>query len=80
MCHGGDARGMGVHPALPGVVDRLTREGVDVAIRHGRDTRPPVPAFGERLDDGDVIDVIAYLRSLPTGPRDFGPQIDQRGG
>lgn len=75
MCHGSDATGMmGMHPALRGVVDRLTVEGVEVAIRNGRDTRPPMPAFGGRLDDRDIGDLVAYLETLPPGPRNFGPE------
>jgi mono/diheme cytochrome c family protein len=80
MCHGRDATGMmGMHPALTGVVDRLTMEGVSVTIRNGRDTRPPMPAFGDRLDDTDIADLLAYLEALPPGPRNFGPQtMDDR--
>ena len=75
MCHGADARGMmGMHPALTGVIDRLTQEGVAVTIRNGRDTRPPMPAFEGRLSDGDIDAVIAYLATLPDGPRNFGPE------
>lgn len=75
MCHGGDATGMmGMHPALRGAVDRLTVEGVEVTIRNGRDTRPPMPAFGDRLGDDDIADLVAYLETLPPGPRNFGPE------
>ncbi len=75
MCHGSDATGMmGMHPALRGAVDRLTAEGVEVTIRNGRDTRPPMPAFGGRLGDDDIADLIAYLEALPPGPRNFGPE------
>lgn len=77
MCHGADATGMmGMHPALRGAVERLTAEGVEVTIRNGRDTRPPMPAFGERLDDNDITDLVAYLETLPAGPRNFGPEAD----
>jgi mono/diheme cytochrome c family protein len=72
MCHGADATGMmGMHPALTGVVDRLSLEGVEVAIRNGRATRPPMPAFEGRLDDTDMADLVAYLDDLPDGPRNF---------
>lgn len=75
MCHGADATGMmGMHPALTGVVQRLSLEGVEVTIRQGRDTRPPMPAFGNQLGDDDIADLIAYLDTLPTGPRNFGPE------
>lgn len=74
MCHGKDASGMmGMHPALRGAVDRLTVEGVEVTIRNGRDTRPPMPAFGDQLDDDAIADLVAYLQTLPAGPRNFGP-------
>ncbi|HUH08036.1 MAG TPA: c-type cytochrome, partial [Egibacteraceae bacterium] len=75
MCHGANAEGMmGMHPALGGVIDRLTREGVEVTVRNGRDTMPPMPAFGDRLTGEEISDVIAYLDSLPPGPRNFGPE------
>lgn len=74
MCHGQDASGMmGMHPSLRGSIDRLTVEGVEVAIRHGRDTNPPMPAFDDRLAASEIHDVISYLDSLPAGPRNFGP-------
>lgn len=74
MCHGADAAGMmGMHPSLRGAVERLSREGVEVTIRNGRDTMPPMPAFEERLTDAQIDDVIAYIASLPEGPRNFGP-------
>lgn len=75
MCHGNDATGMmGMHPALRGAVERLTVEGVEVTIRNGRDTRPPMPAFGDRLGDDDIAHLVAYLETLPPGPRNFGPE------
>jgi mono/diheme cytochrome c family protein/uncharacterized membrane protein len=81
MCHGADATGMmGMHPAPRGAVERLTFEGVDVTIRNGRQTMPPMPAFGDRLSDEDVADIIAYLDTLPSGPRNFGPEMDRDGG
>ena len=77
MCHGRDATGMmGMHPALTGAVNRLTQEGVEVTIRNGRDTRPPMPAFADRLSDDEITSVIAYLDRLPDGPRNFGPEAD----
>lgn len=80
MCHGDDAEGMmGMHPSLRGVVDRLSLEGVEVAIRNGRDTDPPMPAFAGRLSGDQIDDVISYLESLPAGPRNFGPDHGDRG-
>jgi putative membrane protein len=77
MCHGGDANGMmGMHPSLRGAVERLSFEGVEVTIRNGRDTNPPMPAFEDRLSDEEIADVIAYLDTLPVGPRNFGPGGD----
>lgn len=75
MCHGADASGMmGMHPSLRGAVDRLSREGVELTIRRGRRTQPPMPAWEGRLTDGQIDDVIAYIASLPAGPRNFGPE------
>lgn len=77
MCHGADASGMmGAHPSLRGAVERLTQEGVEVTVRNGRDTMPPMPAFEDRLTDQEINDVIAYLDTLPVGPRNFGAEGD----
>lgn len=81
MCHGQDATGMmGMHPSLRGATDRLTREGVEVTIRNGRDTQPPMPAFERRLNDEQIADVVAYIESLPAGPRNFGPGGEETDG
>jgi putative membrane protein len=32
-----------------------------------------MPAFEGRLSDDEISDVIAYLDTLPVGPRNFGP-------
>ena len=69
MCHRQDAAGMmGMHPSLRGAVERLSREGVEVTIRKGRATQPPMPAFERRLSDQEIADVVAYIASLPPGP------------
>ena len=74
MCHGSDASGMmGMHPSLRGAVERLSVEGVEVTIRKGRRTMPPMPLFEGRLSDQQIDDVLAYIDSLPAGPRNFGP-------
>lgn len=77
MCHGADASGMmGMHPSLRGSVARLSREGVEVTIRQGRRTQPPMPAFEGRLTSDEIDAVVAYIASLPEGPRNFGPGED----
>lgn len=77
MCHGSDASGMmGMHASLRGAVDRLSREGVEVTIRRGRRTQPPMPAWEGRLSDRQIDDVVTYIASLPAGPRNFGPGAD----
>lgn len=73
MCHGQDASGiMGMHPSLRGAIERLSREGVEITIREGRGTMPPMPAFESQLTDEEIDDVVAYLDTLPVGPRNFG--------
>lgn len=80
MCHGADAAGMmGMHPSLRGAIERLTREGVEVTIRNGRATNPPMPAFDGRLTDRQIQQVVSYIDTLPPGPRNFGPQTDGNG-
>lgn len=80
MCHGADASGMmGMHPSLRGAVERLSVEGVQVTIREGRDTNPPMPAFEDRLTEREIDQVTTYLDTLPPGPRNFGPDSDGDG-
>jgi putative membrane protein len=77
MCHGRDASGMmGMHPSLRGAVERLSRDGVEVTIREGRDTTPPMPSFEGQLTESEIDDVISYLETLPAGPRNFGSKGD----
>ena len=73
MCHGPDATGMGDVPSLHGVVDRLGADGVEATVRDGRQANPPMPAFGDRLADAEVDDVIAYLAELDEAPVDEAP-------
>lgn len=81
MRHGADAAGMmGMHPSLRGAVERLSREGVEVTVRNGRNTTPPMPAFGDRLTDAQIDGLIASIASLPEGPRNFGPGERMREG
>lgn len=81
MCHGADAAGMmRMHPSLRGAVERLSPQGVEVTIRKGRATQPPMPAFEGRLTDAEITDVVAYIASLPVGPRNFGPDSGRDGG
>lgn len=61
-----------MHPSLRGAVERLSIEGVEVTIRRGRDTTPPMPSFEGRLSQKEIDDVVAYLDTLPMGPRNFG--------
>lgn len=78
VCHGPDAEGSGAAPPLGGVVDRLGPQGVEAIIRDGR---RGMPAFGDRLAEGDTRDVIAYLDTLPPAPpaqrRGHGPMMDR---
>lgn len=77
MCHGRDASGMmGMHPSLRGAVERLSREGVEVTVRKGRDTMPPMPSFEDRLSEEEIDDVVTYLDTLPVGPRNFAGEGD----
>lgn len=73
MCHGPDATGRADIPSLRGAVARLGADGVEATIRDGRQTNPPMPAFGDRLDDAAVDDVTAYLADLDERPGDDAP-------
>ena len=67
-------RMMGIHPSFRGAVERLTLEGVEVTMRNGRATNPPMPSFEGRLSEEELDDVVAYLDTLPVGPRNFGAE------
>jgi putative membrane protein len=77
VCHGPNAEGSGAAPPLGGVVDRLGSRAVEAVIRDGR---RGMPAWGDRLAEGDIRDVVAYLDTLPTAPaarqRRHGPMME----
>jgi Cytochrome c len=37
---------------------------------------PPMPAFESQLTEEEIDDVVAYLDTLPVGPRNFGTEGD----
>lgn len=65
-CHGAD--GVNVMPDAPNFAhsERLLRPDVFIlaAIKEGKNA---MPAFQGMLKDGDIMDVIAYLRTLENG-------------
>ena len=82
-CHGADGRGSWratVFLMRPGdLTDPRTLAGLTDdyllgLIRDGGATRgrPGMPAFGYHLSDGDIRELIAYLRALPTRARAVG--------
>jgi mono/diheme cytochrome c family protein len=62
-CHGPDGRGSGNVPPLVGVTERL---GPEVAARTIRDGRDRMPAFGDRLDEAQISDLLAHIEQLPA--------------
>jgi mono/diheme cytochrome c family protein/uncharacterized membrane protein len=60
-CHGSDAQGMGTAPSLVGVPERL---GPELAARTVRDGRDGMPAFGSRLDETQIRDLLTHLDRL----------------
>ena len=60
-CHGSDAQGMGTAPSLVGVTERL---GPELAARTIRDGRNRMPAFGSRLDEAQISDLLTHLDQL----------------
>jgi mono/diheme cytochrome c family protein len=68
-CHGPDARG--THPAGfvtppkdltdPELQARLSDVGLRETIRHGKGQMPP---FGALLEEQDLNDLVAYLRTV----------------
>ena len=60
-CHGPAGRGMGDAPSLVGVTERLGPEPAARTIRDGRDR---MPAFGDRLQEAQISDVLAHLEQL----------------
>ena len=77
-CHGASAEGRGGAPALIGVYDHLSVEEVETIIREGRGG---MPAFGARLSDSQIEDVVAFLAAASdddgeAAPR-RGPHMDR---
>jgi len=71
LCHGTDGRGglgiLGINLTSP-VVKRADPEFLLLTVRDGRAGTPMVP-FGEKgvnLSDSDILDVVAYVKSLPV--------------
>lgn len=74
-CHGADGRG-GAHTFMPHV-DTLTKKGyIDLVpddylftvIAEGGESvgkSAYMPAWGGKLDEGDIRDLVAHIRSLP---------------
>jgi mono/diheme cytochrome c family protein len=85
-CHGGDGRGNGTRSALPGLPDftsaewqaRRSAAQLTASLLDGKGSA--MPAFGGKLNDEQVRDIVAYLRSLsPTaGPAIPAPSSDFR--
>ncbi len=61
VCHGPSGAGTRTAPALGGVVDRLGPDGVEATIRDGRGG---MPAFGDRLSDGQIAALADHLDAL----------------
>lgn len=68
-CHGPDAGGQGTVPAIDDAVARLGVDEVRTTIEEGRGG---MPSFGSTLDDGEIDDVVAFLRELSAEPAEDG--------
>jgi mono/diheme cytochrome c family protein/uncharacterized membrane protein len=77
-CHGRDARGSGGTPDLTDATDRLGVAEVATTIREGRGG---MPAFGQRLEDAEIQDLVAHLEQLAGADADIdtGVEADDRG-
>lgn len=69
-CHGADAQGARGVPALTGASDRLGVEGVARTIREGRGG---MPAFGDRLEEPEIRDLVAHLEQMSSEAAGEGP-------
>ena len=66
-CHGADRLG-GMGPALlPENLGRLRRENAAEVIAKGR-AATQMPAFGQQLDEADILKLVAYLYEPPPTP------------
>ncbi len=73
-CHGKSGKGDGPKagelekkPAdytQPGFFDKHPDEKLKTVVRKGE---PPMPAFGDRLKDADVDNVLAYIKTFAGG-------------
>jgi mono/diheme cytochrome c family protein len=90
-CHDGDGKGANLHETNPNAPDftsprwhqSRTTSALVVSIQDGKGTQ--MPAFGGRLTDAEVRDVVAYVRSFartsPTtaevSPDDFAARFNE---
>jgi len=72
-CHGPNAEGRGSAPSLVGVADRYPVDEVETIIRQGRGG---MPAFGGRLSDAEIGDLLAFLER--DADEDAAPSADDR--
>lgn len=75
-CHGKDGRG-GAHTFMPhidtltkrGYIDELPDEHLFGVIHDGGESiglSAYMPAWGNKLEDNEINDIIAFIRTLPT--------------
>jgi cytochrome c6 len=61
MCHGADGKGnavMGVKPL------DLTKSDTDLTKAIGEGVKPKMPAYGGKLSDAEIEEVVKYLKTL----------------
>jgi cytochrome c6 len=64
MCHGADGKGgkMGTKDFASPDIQGMTNAQVAEVIAKGK--APKMPAYGDKLKDSDIKDLVAYIRTL----------------
>jgi mono/diheme cytochrome c family protein len=62
-CHGKDGRGRGQSPALLNYLEQTPEAGDENLLRVVSKGRRGMPAFNSALQDGEIRQIIAYMRS-----------------
>jgi cytochrome c6 len=66
MCHGADGKGgkMGTRDFASADVKKETDAELSDIITKGKPGPPKMPAYGDKLKDTEIKDLVAYIRAL----------------
>ncbi|HLW85428.1 MAG TPA: cytochrome c [Candidatus Sulfotelmatobacter sp.] len=66
MCHGPDGKGgkMGTKDFASPDVQKMSDADLTDAVTKGKPGPPKMPAYGDKLKDTEIKDLVAYVRTL----------------